>query len=186
MKILLSMIAAFGIGFAVEGLAADDTPTLPAPVVLKVTGLFDGKRESELRQVLEDVPGVELVSIDYEHGEGSFRFDPAKAFPGVKPQDIVTRFNEKLRSVSAATFGVKPLSSTPHEKLQRVEIPIIGLDCRACSLAAYEAVAKLDGVEQATASFHDGLVTALIDPQKTDRSKLEAALKEKRVQLRQP
>jgi hypothetical protein len=30
------------------------------------------------------------------------------------------------------------------------------------------------------------LVTALIDPQKTDRSKLEAALKEKRVQLRQP
>jgi hypothetical protein len=186
MKTLLALIIAFGIGFAGEDSAADEKPAAPTPVVLKVTGLFDGKREGELRQVLEDLPGVELLSIDYEHGEGSFRFEPAKAFPGVKPQDIVTRFNEKLRAVSVGTFGVKPLSSTPREKLQRVEIPIIGLDCRACSLAAYEAVAKLDGVEQATASFHDGLVTALIDPEKTDRSKLEAALKEKRVQLRQP
>ena len=186
MKILLPLIVAFGIGFAGEISAADEKPAAPAPVVLKVTGLFDGKREGELRQVLEDVPGVELVSVDYEHGEGTFRFDRTKAFPDAKPQDTITRFNEKLRSVSMGTFGVKPLSSTPHEKLQRVEIPIIGLDCRACSLAAYEAVAKLDGVEQATASFHDGLVTALIDPEKTDRSKLEAALKEKRVQLRQP
>jgi copper chaperone CopZ len=186
MKTLFALILAFVIGFAGKVSAADETPSAPAPVILKVTGLFDGKREGELRQVLEDLPGVELVSLDFEHGEGTFCFDPAKAFPGTKPQDIVTRFNEKLRSVSMGTFGIKPLSSTPHEKLQRVEIPIIGLDCRACSLAAYEAVAKLDGVEQATASFHDGLVTALIDPEKTGRAKLEAALKEKRVQLRQP
>ena len=46
-------------------------------------------------------------------------------------------------------------------------------------LAAYEAVANIDGVEQATASFKDGRVTALIDPTKTDRAKLEDALKKK-------
>jgi copper chaperone CopZ len=184
MKIRFTLFLVLSLATAL--FAADEKPAAPAPVALKVTGLFDGRREGELRQVLEDVPGVELVSIDFEHGEGTFRFDPAKVFPDAKPQDIITRLNEKLRSVSAGTFGVKQLSSTAHEKLQRVEIPIVGLDCRACSLAAYEAVAKLDGVEQATASFHDGLVTALIDPEKTDRSKLEAALKEKRVQLRQP
>jgi hypothetical protein len=61
MKTLFALILAFVIGFAGKVSAADETPSAPAPVILKVTGLFDGKREGELRQVLEDLPGVELV-----------------------------------------------------------------------------------------------------------------------------
>ncbi len=38
---------------------------------------------------------------------------------------------------------------------------------------------KLLGVEQATASFKVGLVTAWIDPAKTDRAMLEEALRKK-------
>ena len=64
-----------------------------------------------------------------------------------------------------------------------IEIPIVGLDCRACSLAVYEMVYRLKGVELATASFKDGKVTALIDPQKTNRTALEMALKSKQVEL---
>jgi copper chaperone CopZ len=184
MKTLITL--AFLLSFAGALFGADEKPAQPQTVVHRVTGLFDSKREAELRMTLANVPDVELVSIDFEHAEGIFRYDAAKAFPGTKPEDVIKRFDEKLRSVSAGTFGIKPLSTTPHEKLQRIEIPIIGLDCRACGLAAYEAVAKLDGVEQATASFHDGRVTALIDPEKTDRAKLETALKEKRVTLAQP
>jgi hypothetical protein len=39
-------------------------------------------------------------------------------------------------------------------------------------------------VERATASFREGLVTALIDPDKIDRAKLEAALVKRGVQLK--
>ena len=184
MKMLFTLFLV--LSFAGASFAADDKPAQPQTVVHRVTGLFDSKREAELRLTIAEVPNIELVSVDYEHGEATFRYDPAKAFPTAKPDDIVKRFDERLRAVSAGTFGIQPLFTTPHEKLQRIEIPIVGLDCRACGLAAYEAVAKIDGVEQATASFHDGRVTALIDPEKTDRAKLEEALKAKRVQLGPP
>ncbi len=185
MKMLFTLTLVLSLAMGL--FAADEKPAAPTTVVHRVTGLFDSKREAELRMTLANsLPDVELVSIDYEHAEGTFRYDPTKAFPGAKPQDIVKRFDEKLRAASVGTFGIQPLFTTPHEKLQRIEIPIVGLDCRACGLAAYEAVAKLEGVEQATASFHDGRVTALIDPEKTDRTKLEEALKAKRVQLGTP
>ncbi len=81
------------------------------------------------------------------------------------------------------TNGVQPRRTVPRDKLTRVVIPIAGLDCKACGLAAYEAVAKIDGVEQAAASFREGRLTALIDPAKTNREQLEDALKKKQVPL---
>ncbi len=154
-----------------------------APVqAFRVTGLFDAEREAELRVTLEKLPGVELVRVDFDHAEATFRYDPA-IFPRTKPADLPKRFNGLLGSASNGTFGVKPRTATPREKLTRLEIPIAGLDCRACCFAAYEAVAKLDGVEQATASFRDGRLSALIDPVKTNRAALEAALRKKRVEV---
>ena len=49
-----------------------------------------------------------------------------------------------------------------------------------------EAIYKIEGVEYATASFKEGRVTALIDPGKTERAVLEAALKKKGVELKTP
>ena len=57
-------------------------------------------------------------------------------------------------------------------------IPAPVLDCEACCLAAYEAVARLDGVRQAIATFKNGgKVLTLIAPAKVDRSKREEALR---------
>lgn len=42
---------------------------------------------------------------------------------------------------------------------------------------------RLEGVEQATASFKNGLVTAWIDASKTDRAKLEMELKQRGVEV---
>src|SRR5262249_16441621 len=94
------------------------------------------------------------------------------------------RFENLLRTASGHTFAIKPLRTIPLDKLQLIEIPVAGLDCKACSLAAYEAIYKLEGVERATASFREGRVTALIDPTKTDRTKLEAALKKRGVEVK--
>lgn len=76
---------------------------------------------------------------------------------------------------------MKARCAAPRQQLSRIEIPIGVLDCKACCLAAYEILAQQDGVEQATASAKGGKATALIDPTKTSREKLVAALKERSV-----
>lgn len=84
------------------------------------------------------------------------------------------------------TFGVNPPGLIPRDKLKRVEIPIVGLACKACSMAVYDILAGIDGVEQATASLRDGLAVAWIDRAKTNRESLEAALQNRRVTLASP
>lgn len=150
----------------------------------QVTGLFSPDREEDLREIFASLPDIKLVSVDFKTAEASFEYDAAKAFPDAKPEQIVEQFDNRLRNASRHTFGVKPLCAIEREKLQLVEIPVVGLDCKACSLAAYEAIYRLPGVETATASFKGGLVTALIDPNKADRATLEAALKQRGVQLK--
>lgn len=149
----------------------------------RVTGVFSPDREQDLRSVLEQLPGITLQSLDYAHAEAVFQYDPALVFKGTKPEDIVKRFDEKIRAASSSTFGIQPLYPVAHDKLQPVEIAVVGLDCKACSLAAYETVAKIEGVAQATASFREGKVTALIDPAMTNQAALEEALKKKQVTL---
>jgi copper chaperone CopZ len=129
---------------------------------------------------------VTVVAIDFDTAEVTFSYDPAKLFPKMKEKDSLERFDNLLRTASSHTFGVRPLCTTPKDKLTRVEIAVLGLDCKACSLAAYESIFKIDGVEQATASFKDGLVTAMIDPEKTNRAALVEALKKRQVTLKAP
>ena len=157
----------------------------PEPFRVRVMGMFSPDREKDLREVFAEAwPDVKIASVDFDRAEATLAFDAEKMFPNVKPADVLTRLDERVRTFSNYTFGLKPLSATPPEQLKRIEIPVAGLDCKPCCLAAYEIVAKIDGVEQATASFKDGRITALIDPAKTDKPKLEAALKQRGVTLK--
>jgi len=150
----------------------------------QVTGLFCKGRAADLREAVGKIEGVALVGIDYGTAEATFRYDPKEAFPGGKPEEVVKHLDNKVRSASGHTFGVRPRRETLRERLKLVEIAVAGCDCKACSLAAYEAVYKLEGVERATASFREGRVTALIDPAKTDRAKLKAALQKRGVTVK--
>ena len=165
----------------------DATPAARTPTKHQITGLFLPEREQDLKDLFEKqadkFPHIKLVSIDFANGEASFDYDPARAFPGAKPEQIVERFDNLLRNATRHTFGVKPLRTIDNEKLKRVEIPIVGLDCKACSLAVYEMVYKLKGVELATASFKEGKVTALINPEQIDQAEIEMTLKQRGVQL---
>jgi copper chaperone CopZ len=152
----------------------------------QVTGLFMKEREKDLREVVEQIAQIKLVSIDFDNAEAVFEYDAAKAFPGANAAQVIERLDNLLKQASRHTFGIKPVHSLPLEKLQRIEIPVAGLDCKACCLAAYEAVARLEGVEQATASLKERRVTALIDPTRTDRAKLVEALKKREVDVKAP
>lgn len=159
---------------------------LPRPHRHQVSGLFAVERVPDLTIAMRDIPGIELVDVDFKSAEATFLYDSAIVFPGAKPEQIVERFDQTLRQASNHTFGIKPLRTMPLEKLKRVEIRVGGLDCKACSFGAYEAVWRLPGVETATASFKLGLVTALIDPEKIDQTELEMALKQRGVEVKAP
>jgi len=115
-----------------------------------MTGLFSPDRETAVRTGLEKLPDIKLVSLDFEHAEGVFSYDPAVAFKGTKPDDLTKRFDERIRNATHHTLGIAALITTPHDKLTRIGIPAIGLDCQACALADYEAIYKIDGVTAAT------------------------------------
>ena len=159
----------------------------PQPVTHRVTGLFSPDREDDLREVIKNhLPEVTLVSIDFKTSEATFSYDADKLFNRPKPEQIVERFDNLLRTHSQGTFGIRPVCVIPRDKLKRIEIPVVGLDCKGCCLGAYEAICKIEGVEQATASFKEGLVIALTNPELVDRTALEEALKKKGVTLATP
>jgi len=152
----------------------------------RVTGLFNKEREADLREVVKKLTGVTIVAIDFDTSEVTFSYDPQKLLGKGNEKQVLERFDTLIRNASSHTFGVRGLCMTPKEKLLRIEIPVAGLDCRGCELSAYEVIFKMDGVEQATCSFKAGMMTALIDPEKTTKGALEDALKKRNVTLRTP
>ena len=158
-------------------------------VRLRVIGLCSPDRQDDLRQIVGKIAGLQLVTLDYEKTEADFRCDVPRMLANFNPKkpptpgQIVARLDEMLRAASQGTFSVTPPSAVPRDKLTVVEIKIGILDCKACRFAAYQAVAKKEGVERATVDSEKGIITAWIDPAKTDRPALEDALKKARVDL---
>ncbi len=155
----------------------------PAKLKVRILGLFAMERIGDFRLLLDKLK-IKILELDFHQAEGILEFDPAKVLSGAKLQEYTSRLDELVRNSSQGTFGLKPPGTTPKNKLKRIEIPVLGLDCKACCLAAYEIVARLDGVEQATASFKEGRITALIDPGRIQLSQLETTLKERGVTLK--
>ena len=156
-------------------------------VTHRVTGLFSPDREDDLRLLLADkIPEVTLVSVDFESSEARFTYDADLLFNRPKPEQVVERFDNLLRSHSRGTFGIRSVCAIPKDQLKQIEIPIVGLDCKGCCLAVYETIYKIEGVEQAAVSFKDGRITARINPDRVDRAALEEALKKRGVTLGTP
>jgi copper chaperone CopZ len=162
--------------------AAAEEPVI-ATGQFRLYGLFSPDRQDDLRLVMQKLPDVKLVSVDFDAGEATFEYDIKKAFGSPTPEQVPERLNNMLRGVSNGTFGVKPLCTTARDKLERLEIPVYGLDCKACSFACYKMLAEVDGVEYAIASFKEQKAVVLIDPAKTNRAALEKRLKEREVSL---
>lgn len=183
MRIFLSFTAFWLSLFT--AVTAQDKPAEAKLVKHQIIGLFCPEREKDFKDLCEQkLARFKLVSVDYPNAEASFGYDPVREFPGAKPEQVIERLNNEVRQASRQTFGVKPLRSVPKEKLKLEEFEIVGLDCKACSLAVYEIIERLKGVEQATAYFKVGKATALIDPEKIDRTEIEMTLKQRGVTLK--
>lgn len=156
-------------------------------VKLQVTGLFVPERADNLRRLMRQLPEARLIDVDFKTAAATVAYSAeSDLFRGANPEQVVERINTRLRQLSGHTLGVKPPGALPRDKLERIEIGIVGLDCKACSLAVYEVLAGVEGVEQATADFRNGLAVAWVDPDKTNRAAVEDALKKRNVQLTSP
>ena len=158
----------------------------------RIIGLFEPDRQEDLRECVKTMPGVQLVKLDYDTTEATFRYDVAKVIAGYNPKKpptdgtITKRLDELLRTASNGTFTLKPPATIPKDKMEEVAIKVGILDCKGCRYGAYLAVAKIEGVERAIVNAGTSTLTAWIDPAKTGRAALEEALKKARVELQAP
>ena len=156
-------------------------------VTYRVLGLCTPDLQNELREAFKEVPNVAVTGIDFDNGECTLRYDLATFWPGAdakKPpadEKILERIRDRLHGVSHGLFTLKARCALPKDKLQRIEIKIGILDCKACRLGTYYSVANIDGVEQVNIAVDPQRVCAWIDASKTKREALVAALKNARV-----
>ena len=150
----------------------------------RVIGLFAPDRETTLRQTVATLPGVTVEHIDFPHAEVTFRFDPATAFPDTRPEGLTEQLDIRLRTASRSTFRLAP--RVPRESLTPIEIRLAGCHCRACDFAAYDTLARTEGVAAATVSFKDQRATALINPHQTNRDTLEKSLRDRGITVLPP
>jgi hypothetical protein len=156
-----------------------------ATVQFRIRGLFDPQRVEDLKRMTAGIADFRIVAVDYDSATATFAYaDDKPPFKGAKPESVERGFRERMNGATRGNFSVLPLAPLPRAQWQEVRIGIAGVDCRGCSFGAYNAVAEIYGVLRATSSFRDGQLIAWIDPQKTDRAALEAALKKRNVELK--
>lgn len=151
---------------------------------LRVRGLFLADRVADFRRLMTQIPEVSLQHIEFDTARATFHYAAdSDLFRNANPMQIAERLDARVRQMSTGLFSVKPIGPVPQEELQRIEIRITGLDCKACSLAVHDILARVEGVEYATASFRDGLAVAWVDSASTSCMALEAALTQRGVTL---
>lgn len=164
----------------IVGLEFDDEHSIN----VKVNGLFILERVNDFRKMMLEFPEAKLTTIDYKTANATFSYSAeSELFRGAKPEQILERINNRVRKISGYTLSVKPVSAVARDKLERVEIPIIGLDCKACSFGVYGILTSIDGVQRATTSFKLGKAVVWLDPEKTNRQALVEALVKRNVKI---
>ena len=159
-------------------------------MTVRIIGISDPSRVEDFRTALKSVPELQLVSVDGEKASAVLRYEVSAIItkPKPKPDDlapakIVAQIDNLVGKASVRTFTVTEPTGFAEDKLAKVEVKVGVLDCKGCRYGAYIAIAKLDGVERATVNSANRTLTAWIDPARTNKEALVAALKKARVEL---
>lgn len=151
---------------------------------VQLRGLFAKDRVDDFRKLCDEkLSKFGLAEVDYDQAEALFRFDPSKAMPGVGEKDFIAVLDNEIRNASRYTFSVRERRAIPIDQLERIEIQIEGLDCKACSLAVYEMLISCPGVELAYASFKEQKGVVFIERGKFDLASTKKLLSERGVRF---
>ena len=157
---------------------------------VRVIGISDPSRVEDFRTAVKSVAELQLVSVDGDKATAVLRYDVSALItkPKPKPADlapakILEQIDNLIGKASVRTFSVTGPTGIAEDKLTKVEFKVGLLDCKGCRYGAYIAIAKIEGVERAAVDSITRTLTAWIDPAKTNKEALEAALKKARVEL---
>jgi len=149
-----------------------------------VRGLFQPDRKTVLSSAAKTLQNCRLVEVSYEKATATFAYDDeAQGFKKAKPEQVLQQIDNQIRNLTGSTFSIVPQSTLGEDKLERIDFMVEGLDCLGCSYGLYVTVEKLQGVERAYASFHDGRLAVFIDPTKTNREALAEVLKKREIKV---
>ncbi len=153
-------------------------------VTVRVEGLFVPERCDSFAALFSEIPEARLLQLDYQLATALVAWAAdAQQFSGATPEQVVERLNQTIRSQSQGLFAVRQPGECPDERLQRIDIQVVGLDCMACSLALHDILAREKGVEYVQASFRMGVVSAWIDESVIGPEQLREALQKRNVTL---
>ncbi len=153
-------------------------------VQYSVRGLFQPDRKVVLSNAARALENCRLVEVDYDTARATFTYDDeTQGFKKAKPEQILQQIDTQIRKLTNHTITLLQPGTLPEAGLKRIDFTIEGLDCLGCSYGAYIAVAALEGVDRATASFRDGRLTTFIDPAKTSREAIAEVLKKKEIKV---
>ena len=153
---------------------------------LTVLGLYSPERVPVFRDAVARLPGVRVLDLDPDTAQATVAVAPTGELRNAPPREVAERLNVAMRKATHAQFGFRLPPQVPSDRLRRVEIRVQGIHCEACNLGIYESFMRVPGVAHATASLRDGVVTALIDPSKTDRKKLVELLQKLSLDVLDP
>ncbi len=145
----------------------------------RVIGLFHPDQISRLRDAVEAIPGISIQKLDYQSSTATFTFSDELYYDGdlKRTREAIDRM---LRGSTNGMFEFLP-KVEEEENWKQVIIPIAGLDCMACSYAAYLAVCKIGGVCRATADFGRGKLEVWIIEKKISIQGLHDVLVKHRI-----
>ena len=177
-------IILLGLGHSVSPLSAQEQTN-----TFRLFGLFSPEAQADFREVLQTIPTVAFVGLDFGRSEVTLRYELPKIFPNMNlkrpptAEAALKRLDELVRQGSRGAFSLKPVSAVPADRLTKLDIKVMMPDCKGCRHGIYSSVAKLAGVERATVDSKTSVLTAWIDSGVTKRETLIEALKKARVEL---
>lgn len=157
---------------------------------VRIIGISDPARVEDFRTAIRAVPELGLVSLDGDKASAVLKYEvsaiitkPKAKEEDLTPPKVLAQIDNLIGKASVRTFSLTAPTGVAEDTLAKVEFKIGTLDCKGCRYGAYIAIAKLDGVERATVDPATRILTAWLDPAKTNKEAIEAALKKARIEL---
>ncbi|MFO7991127.1 MAG: copper ion binding protein, partial [Thermoplasmata archaeon] len=125
---------------------------------IPIEGMHCASCAQTIEKSLDKLEGIDKSNVSYASEQASIEYDPSK----IKMDDV-------SKAVEEAGYSVY--------QGERIDMPIEGMTCAACSQANQKALEKLDGVISANVNLTTEKATINYIPGKVHRSDLVRAVK---------
>lgn len=172
-------------------------------IKLNLAGLSCGHCVKAVKNILEQIEGVELVELSLTQAVITTEVEPQILIEAIKQQDygasLVANEIPKAELLSSSTQEVKPDPKTVAPSTDQVNLLLSGLNCAACVAKVEKALLAVDKVESVRVNLADqtaliagkaplalliraveqaGYAAELIEDEKTRRQKQQAKIQQ--------